>query len=82
MYLTHWMVTLFALFRIMLLYTSTYEDICSGLSACICSSVLYSTPLVLGTSSPPVLWIASRIASASALNADSALSRIPVSMSS
>lgn len=31
------------------------------------------TPLVLGTSSPPVLLIAIRIARASALNADSAL---------
>ena len=36
----------------------------------------YSTPFVLGTSSEPVLWIASLIASASALKADSALGRI------
>jgi hypothetical protein len=36
---------------------------------------IYNTPLVLGTSSPPVLWIASRIASATALNADSALTK-------
>ena len=34
---------------------------------------IYSTPLVLGTSFPPVFSIASRMASASALNADSAL---------
>jgi hypothetical protein len=40
----------------------------------------YNTPLVLGTSFPPVLWIASRMASASALNADSALTTSPVQL--
>jgi hypothetical protein len=39
----------------------------------ICTFLIYKTPLVLGTSFPPVLWIASRMASANALNADSAL---------
>ena len=38
-----------------------------------CYEYIYNTPLVLGTSFPPVLWIASRMASARALNADSAL---------
>lgn len=38
-----------------------------------CLNFAYNTPLVLGTSLPPVRLIASRIASASALNADSDL---------
>ena len=41
----------------------------------LCYEYIYNTPLVLGTSFPPVLWIASLMASASALNADSALTK-------
>jgi hypothetical protein len=37
------------------------------------TKTIYKTPFVLGTSCPPVLSAACRIASAKALNADSAL---------
>lgn len=39
----------------------------------LCYTEFYKTPLVLGMSFPPVLEMASRIANASALKADSAL---------